>query len=303
MHGAVVPRHDLQPREPSCTVLWCSTRSCTERWFPSMIFNRESLLARCCGVAPVHARHGGAAGRALLARCYGAAPVHVRRGGATARSSTERAILARCCGAAPVHARRGARSSTGALFMHGTVVQQHDLQPRHPSFYMGQNELLRYNLVYSAAEMVNRLVSEVVPHIQSSEPISPTHSSHRPTLNHHRTLNSHQSSGEQDSNHHSESQNLNPDEQNHFYSVDEFEVRIMEPDKSGGPWQTKATIPMQTSENACENGYTAGFRGVHKGMKRSYICLGLSSGPSVDSIWSKNYFVQKLFCTSGLALS
>ena len=24
----------------------------------------------------------------------------------------------------------------------------------------------------------------------------------------------------------------------------------MEPDKSGGPWQTKATIPMQTSENA-----------------------------------------------------
>ncbi|KAL1319206.1 hypothetical protein HN51_071507 [Arachis hypogaea] len=55
---------------------------------------------------------------------------------------------------------------------------------------------------------------------------------------------------EQDSNHQSESQNLNPDEQNRFYSVDEFEVRIMEPDKSGGPWQTKATIPMQTSENA-----------------------------------------------------
>ncbi|RYR58397.1 hypothetical protein Ahy_A05g024149 [Arachis hypogaea] len=55
---------------------------------------------------------------------------------------------------------------------------------------------------------------------------------------------------EQDSNHQSESQNLNPDEQNRFYSVDEFEVRIMELDKSGGPWQTKATIPMQTSENA-----------------------------------------------------
>ncbi|XP_058204748.1 cleavage and polyadenylation specificity factor subunit 1 isoform X2 [Rhododendron vialii] len=34
------------------------------------------------------------------------------------------------------------------------------------------------------------------------------------------------------------------------YSVDEFEVRIMEPEKSGGPWQTRATIPMQTSENA-----------------------------------------------------
>ncbi|XP_057475744.1 LOW QUALITY PROTEIN: cleavage and polyadenylation specificity factor subunit 1-like [Actinidia eriantha] len=34
------------------------------------------------------------------------------------------------------------------------------------------------------------------------------------------------------------------------YSVEEFEVRIMEPEKSGGPWQTRATIPMQSSENA-----------------------------------------------------
>ncbi|THG14963.1 hypothetical protein TEA_018972 [Camellia sinensis var. sinensis] len=34
------------------------------------------------------------------------------------------------------------------------------------------------------------------------------------------------------------------------YTVDEFEVRILEPEKSGGPWQTKATIPMQSSENA-----------------------------------------------------
>lgn len=34
------------------------------------------------------------------------------------------------------------------------------------------------------------------------------------------------------------------------YVVDEFEVRIMEPEKSGGPWQTRATIPMQTSKNA-----------------------------------------------------
>lgn len=32
--------------------------------------------------------------------------------------------------------------------------------------------------------------------------------------------------------------------------MDEFEVRIMEPEKSGGPWQTKATIPMHSSENA-----------------------------------------------------
>lgn len=34
------------------------------------------------------------------------------------------------------------------------------------------------------------------------------------------------------------------------YTVEEFEVRIMEPESSGGPWQTKGTIRMQTSENA-----------------------------------------------------
>ncbi|KZV25371.1 Cleavage and polyadenylation specificity factor 160 isoform 1 [Dorcoceras hygrometricum] len=34
------------------------------------------------------------------------------------------------------------------------------------------------------------------------------------------------------------------------YPVEEFEVRIMEPEKSSGPWQTKATIPLQSSENA-----------------------------------------------------
>ncbi|KAK6121924.1 hypothetical protein DH2020_044327 [Rehmannia glutinosa] len=34
------------------------------------------------------------------------------------------------------------------------------------------------------------------------------------------------------------------------YLVEEFEVRIMEPERSTGPWQTRATIPMQTSENA-----------------------------------------------------
>lgn len=53
-----------------------------------------------------------------------------------------------------------------------------------------------------------------------------------------------------DANHQTENPNLNSDEQNRFYTVDEFEVRIMEPEKSGGPWQTKATIPMQSSENA-----------------------------------------------------
>lgn len=34
------------------------------------------------------------------------------------------------------------------------------------------------------------------------------------------------------------------------YPVEEFEVRIMEPEKSSGPWKTRATIPMQSSENA-----------------------------------------------------
>lgn len=34
------------------------------------------------------------------------------------------------------------------------------------------------------------------------------------------------------------------------YPMEEFEVRIMEPEKLSGPWQTRATIPMQSSENA-----------------------------------------------------
>lgn len=34
------------------------------------------------------------------------------------------------------------------------------------------------------------------------------------------------------------------------YPVEEYEVRIMEPERSGGPWQLRATIPMQSSENA-----------------------------------------------------
>ncbi|KAL7147541.1 hypothetical protein ABFS83_06G114300 [Erythranthe nasuta] len=34
------------------------------------------------------------------------------------------------------------------------------------------------------------------------------------------------------------------------YPMEEFEIRIMEPEKSAGPWQTRATIPMQASENA-----------------------------------------------------
>ncbi|KAL6503846.1 hypothetical protein OROGR_025769 [Orobanche gracilis] len=34
------------------------------------------------------------------------------------------------------------------------------------------------------------------------------------------------------------------------YPVEEYEIRIMEPEKLTGPWQTRATIPMQSSENA-----------------------------------------------------
>ncbi|KAF7813301.1 cleavage and polyadenylation specificity factor subunit 1 [Senna tora] len=56
--------------------------------------------------------------------------------------------------------------------------------------------------------------------------------------------------GDQEVNQQTENQNLNSDDQNRFYTIDEFEVRIMEPEKSGGTWQTKATIPMQSSENA-----------------------------------------------------
>ena len=34
------------------------------------------------------------------------------------------------------------------------------------------------------------------------------------------------------------------------YTVDEFEVRIMELGKSNGRWETRSTIPMQSFENA-----------------------------------------------------
>ncbi|CAN1842644.1 Cleavage and polyadenylation specificity factor subunit 1 [Linum perenne] len=54
---------------------------------------------------------------------------------------------------------------------------------------------------------------------------------------------------DQDGNHQIESQNMTSDELHHTYTVEEYEVRILEPEKSGGPWQTKATIPMHTSEN------------------------------------------------------
>lgn len=55
---------------------------------------------------------------------------------------------------------------------------------------------------------------------------------------------------DQEVGHQVENHNLGPDELHRTYTVDEFEVRILEPEKSGGPWQTKATIPMQSSESA-----------------------------------------------------
>ncbi|XP_010555627.1 PREDICTED: cleavage and polyadenylation specificity factor subunit 1 [Tarenaya hassleriana] len=47
-----------------------------------------------------------------------------------------------------------------------------------------------------------------------------------------------------------DSHNLSSEDLQRTYTVDEYEIRIMEPERSGGPWETKATIPMQSSENA-----------------------------------------------------
>ena len=58
------------------------------------------------------------------------------------------------------------------------------------------------------------------------------------------------STADQESGNQIDNDNLSSDDMQRTYTVDEFEVRILEPEKSGGPWQTKATIPMQSSENA-----------------------------------------------------
>lgn len=55
---------------------------------------------------------------------------------------------------------------------------------------------------------------------------------------------------DQEASHQIENDNLSSNDLHQTYVVDEFEVRILEPEKSGGPWQTRATIPMQSSENA-----------------------------------------------------
>ncbi|XP_071686240.1 cleavage and polyadenylation specificity factor subunit 1 isoform X2 [Rutidosis leptorrhynchoides] len=52
---------------------------------------------------------------------------------------------------------------------------------------------------------------------------------------------------DQEAGHQIEHENSNIDG---TYTVEEFEVRIMEPESSGGPWQMKGAIHMQTSENA-----------------------------------------------------
>ncbi|XP_010443520.1 PREDICTED: cleavage and polyadenylation specificity factor subunit 1 isoform X1 [Camelina sativa] len=54
-----------------------------------------------------------------------------------------------------------------------------------------------------------------------------------------------QEAGQQIDNH-----NLSSDDLQRTYTVEEFEIRILEPERSGGPWETKATIPMQSSEHA-----------------------------------------------------
>ncbi|KAF5200305.1 Cleavage and polyadenylation specificity factor subunit [Thalictrum thalictroides] len=55
---------------------------------------------------------------------------------------------------------------------------------------------------------------------------------------------------DQDAGHQMEHENISSDELHRTYTMDEFEVRILEPERSGGPWQTRARIPMQNSENA-----------------------------------------------------
>ncbi|GAB2265336.1 hypothetical protein Dimus_000400 [Dionaea muscipula] len=55
---------------------------------------------------------------------------------------------------------------------------------------------------------------------------------------------------DQEGGHQIDKNNLSPDELQRTYTVDEFEVRILEPEKSSGPWQTRATISIHSSESA-----------------------------------------------------
>ncbi|KAG0498836.1 hypothetical protein HPP92_003527 [Vanilla planifolia] len=47
-----------------------------------------------------------------------------------------------------------------------------------------------------------------------------------------------------------ERENSSSDDLQKTYTIEEFEVRLLEPEKTGGNWETRATIPMQSSENA-----------------------------------------------------
>lgn len=47
-----------------------------------------------------------------------------------------------------------------------------------------------------------------------------------------------------------ERDNASSDDLQKTYTVDDFEVRVLEPDKSGGNWETRASISMQPCENA-----------------------------------------------------
>lgn len=55
---------------------------------------------------------------------------------------------------------------------------------------------------------------------------------------------------DQDNNHLTEGDNNISEDAHKSYVVDEFEVRILEPAKSGSQWEARASIPLQTSENA-----------------------------------------------------
>ncbi|KAH9678229.1 cleavage and polyadenylation specificity factor subunit 1 [Citrus sinensis] len=55
---------------------------------------------------------------------------------------------------------------------------------------------------------------------------------------------------DQEVGHQIDNHNLSSVDLHRTYTVEEYEVRILEPDRAGGPWQTRATIPMQSSENA-----------------------------------------------------
>ncbi|KAJ3706249.1 hypothetical protein LUZ61_009954 [Rhynchospora tenuis] len=43
---------------------------------------------------------------------------------------------------------------------------------------------------------------------------------------------------------------INPDDMQKTYTIEEFEVRVLKPEKAGSQWETKATIPMQNFEHA-----------------------------------------------------